>query len=1363
MLRKAFLFITIIIALIPALPAEQVGSETVLDLASPALAGGGAFVTSQGGAPAGVVNPAAGGDAQRIVFDAGALLLLSTSAGGDLGTGLGLGALFPTKYAVFGGSLHFLTSPGFDGYYPVGTTFGGNLNAAKELYPGFNVGLGLNLAGGKDHGGDGVMTAAGDIGIRHNIGKAGPLQNFTYAFVFRGLGKSSMPGAFTPDLGVSFDVIHLYGRDDKPDPLTVKFNTDFSFPTFENVTGKFGFSATVAELVTIATAAGFNAKDWQADERKPKWIPSIGITVNLGLLSSGRRIVGGRLPSNGDVGISFGFKPLYEDVIALGPGVSWSVGVLDKKPPVIVVDYDDTMWISPNNDGKADVLEFPVTITDQRYVAEWKMEIFDANSNLVRTYRNKETRVETLGFKNMVNRLIAGKAGVEVPPTFRWDGIFDSGDIAADGVYTFVISAADDNGNAASTRAYMVMVDNIAPEAQIEKIADGNKIFSPDGDGNKDTLTIVQSGSKEDFWDGGIYNAAEEKARSYVFRNGAPASFVWDGADDTGRIVPDGVYSYRIAATDRALNYGEASMGNIIVSTLQPKVSLTINDAFFSPNGDGVKDTLVLNALTPVQEGITGWSVTVRDNAGTVRRTITGDARSSVPARVVFDGRGDFGAMLSEGAYNAKLSVSYRNGYVSESLSPVFTLDLTPPWATVRTEYNAFSPNNDGVQDEMIFIQEGSAEILWVGEIRRAGAPGSERPVRTMRFTGTPPAGMAWDGLTDAGSPAPDGDYTYQLSATDLAGNTGGSTGTNGLPVTFALSTADTPVMVSTDLRAFSPNNDRNKDTINIIPQLQVTSGLSSWRIDVLNSAGVAAQSFNGTTSIPGAIAWNGRDAAGNVVPDGNYTARIEARYAAGNQPAAVSRPFAVDTVPPKATVDAAYTLFSPNGDGRKDTLPLRIITEGNDTWVASITNPRGDEIQSWSWTGAAPASVTWDGADKAGNTVPDGVYRFVLSSTDEAGNSAGVTLDTITADARIPRAFLTATQTAVAPRGGPAGEALRFSVILTPRDGIESWALELKDETGTTHRRFPAPGSQTAAPPETIPWNGYDDNGVLREGRFTPQLSVVYAKGDLVTVPAPPILVDVTGPSLSFAYEPEFFSPDNDGVDDELIMHLGVQDQSPIASWSLEIRERDLISGELRPFYRIEGRGSPAERVIWDGRSSRGELVQSATDYPYIFQATDALENTGNLDDAIEVDILVIRDGDNLKIQVPSIIFRANQADFAGKDVDPVNGLTQDQIDNNNRVLRRIAQSLNKFREYRVQVEGHANPTSRNPPAAEARGDLNLSERRARAVVDSLVGFGVSRGRLGSIGRGSSRPIIVFDDHDNWWKNRRVEFILIK
>ncbi|WP_232616833.1 FlgD immunoglobulin-like domain containing protein [Treponema primitia] len=1342
-----------IFCVIQTIPADQHGAETALDLSSPELAGRGGFSTSQGGAPASILNPAAGGDAQRIVFDAGALFLVSTSTGGDIGTAVELGALFPTKYAVFGSSLHVLGSPGFDGYYPIGTTFGGNLSAAKELYPGFNLGLGFNFAIGEDNDGDDVGTVMGDLGIRHNVGKLGPLQNFTYAFVFRGMGKSYMPGAFTPVLGFGFDLIHIQGKNDKPDPLAVKFNTDFSFPTFQNMTGKFGLSATVAELVTLAASTGFNINDIQED-RSPTWLPSLGLTVNLGLLSSGKRIAGGRLPSDGDVGVSMGFKPLYSDVIAIGPGVSWSVGVLDKKPPVITVDYEDAMWISPNNDGKADVLEFPVSITDQRYVAEWKMEIFDEKDTLVRTYKNKELRIETMGVKNVLNRLIAGKAGVEVPPSFRWDGIFDSGDIAADGTYHFVISAADDNGNTASTITYMVMVDNTPPTVQVEEIADAAKIFSPDGDGNKDTLAITQQGSVEELWDAGMYNASGEKVRSFSIRNGNPDPIIWDGTDDTGHIVADGVYSYRISATDRALNSENAGLENIIVSTLQPRVNLSINDAYFSPNGNGVKDTLTLNTTIPVKEGITTWSIAVRDNAGIVRRTINGT--NTVPERIDLDGRGDAGSILSEGTYNAELAVNYRNGYVSTSLSPVFTLDVTPPRASVRTEYNAFSPNNDGIQDGMIFIQEGSAEILWVGEIRRVGAAANDRPVRTVRFSGTPPARFTWDGLTDTGALAPDGDYTYQLNATDQAGNTGGS----GSPALFALSTADTPVMLSTDLRAFSPNNDRNKDTINIIPQLQVTAGISSWKIDILNSAGTTVQSFNGSNTAPGSTTWNGRDTAGSTVPDGNYTARIELRYAAGNQPTALSRPFAVDTTAPKATVTTPYTLFSPNGDGKKDTLPINIRTEGDDPWTAVITDARGTEIQSWSWTGAAPSSVNWDGNDKAGNTVPDGVYRFALSSTDEAGNSTRIPLDTITVDARIPRAFLTANQTAVAPRGGPTGEALRFSVILTPKDGIESWSLELKDEAGTIRRHFPIPGTRELSPPESISWNGYDDNGVLREGKFVPQLSVTYTKGDEVSVSAPPITVDVSGPALSFSYEPEYFSPDNDGVEDELSMFLGVQDMSPIANWSFEIHEPE---PPMLLFYRIEGRGSPAERTIWDGRSSKGELVQSATDYPFIFKAVDALGNTSTLDGTIGVDVLVIRDGDNLKIQVPSIVFRANEADFFGKDKDPRFGLTQAQIDNNNRVLRRIAQILNKFRDYRVLVEGHANPTSRNPPAAEAQGDLNLSERRAKAVVDFLVGFGVNRGRLSSVGRGSTRPIIVFDDHDNWWKNRRVEFILIK
>jgi outer membrane protein OmpA-like peptidoglycan-associated protein len=361
-----------------------------------------------------------------------------------------------------------------------------------------------------------------------------------------------------------------------------------------------------------------------------------------------------------------------------------------------------------------------------------------------------------------------------------------------------------------------------------------------------------------------------------------------------------------------------------------------------------------------------------------------------------------------------------------------------------------------------------------------------------------------------------------------------------------------------------------------------------------------------------------------------------------------------------------------------------------------------------------------------------------------------------------VPRIIFTASTTAIAPKQNQTADLVRFNIMLTPQEGIESWNLELRDEGGTLLRSFTgAPGGsgasagRTAPPPAALGWNGLAESGALKEGRYTPTLTVNYAKGDVAAAQAPAITVDVSGPVLSFTYEPEYFSPDNDGVDDELIMNLDAKDASPIASWSLEIKEP-------RPpyllFYRLEGRGSPAERTVWDGRSNGrgagGELVQAATDYPVTFKAVDTLGNASTLEAIIGVDVLVIRDGDRLRIQVPSIIFRENAADF--------NSLQSATVDNNIRVLRRIAEILNKFRDYRVQVEGHANPVLRT--RAEETNELQpLSESRARAVVNMLVEFGVARGRLSSIGMGGTRPVVQYEDHDNWWKNRRVEFILIK
>jgi len=925
----SFLLVLMCAGVLWAEPKESpFGADAVPDLYAPFLAGPGSFTTTTGGAPASAINPAQGGSAQRMIFDVGYLAIPSFS-GEDYDKGkymqaLEAGALFPTRYGVFGASLRYIG--GFSSgvqfpYFPIEPTFGGNISAAKEVYPGMSLGIGLNFGFGAE------STISTDLGIHYNMGKLGPLNNFTWAFMFRSLGLSYFPTWLTPAGGVSFDFLTIEGKNGKPSPFVMGFKADLSvpslfYPEFFSIIFKTGLNMTIADIVTISTSwpggSGFNFREMHHYKADLQMIPSIGLSVNINLPSGGDRIAGGRLPSDGDLKIAGAYKPLYEGVTAVGGGVSWYVGQKDKIPPVIAPTYPEPIYFSPNNDGKADSLEFHNSITDNKYVVSWKMEIKDDKGNVVRVIENKEQRFTSFSFKDFFKRLFSKKQQIEIPDTLRWDGIRDTGELAPDGRYFFTITATDDSGNTSTSQVYEAVIKNTPPTIAINPLTDAQRIFDPKAQGGNSAVTFTHKGSKEDAWQRVILNSSGDVVRTFSEpMSGEPGPQVWNGRDDSGKIAPDGVYSYRISATDKAQNSASATLANIILDS------------------------------------------------------------------------------------------------------------------------------------------------------REAGA--------------------------------------------------------------------------------------------------------------------------------------------------------------------------------------------------------------------------------------------------------------FLLSSVS-----------------------------GIAPKPNQSTDLVTFTIRLLLNDGVDNWKLDLKDDKGVVQRTF----SGTSKVPATQGWNGLDSAGAIREGIYTPELTVTYTRGDVIKTSATTVIVDVTGPALTLNATPEYFSPDNDGDDDELNIALTATDVSPIASWQLEIREPE---PPYQLFRKFTGTGAPGGRIVWDGKSDKGELVQSATDYPYTYTAADVLGNSSKLEGKIGVDVLVIRDGDRLKIQIPSIVFRANYADFEG--------LSKDVVNNNNRILRRIAQILNKFRDYKVLVEGHANTTQ---PAGAARdreeAELKrISEARAKAVVDILVRNGVARNRLSSAGVGGSSPVVKFEDRDNWWKNRRVEFILIK
>lgn len=195
--------------------------------------------------------------------------------------------------------------------------------------------------------------------------------------------------------------------------------------------------------------------------------------------------------------------------------------------------------------------------------------------------------------------------------------------------------------------------------------------------------------------------------------------------------------------------------------------------------------------------------------------------------------------------------------------------------------------------------------------------------------------------------------------------------------------------------------------------------------------------------------------------------------------------PFAFPTPPPIITRFQATTLFSPNGDGRRDVarvnlrvhepseVTLEIQHEGRTvaTLIDGERLPRG-------WR-----SETWDGRDAQGNPVPDGTYAIKLrarSGGKRFNTTRSITVDTA---APAPAGFQVVSGTLAA--AGP-GEC---RITFTARDG-GSVLFEALRPGGTrvlAHRgALPAPAGRTVR----WRWSGRADDGSM----LAPGLYVIRA-----------------------------------------------------------------------------------------------------------------------------------------------------------------------------------------------------------------------------------------------------------------------------
>ncbi|WP_088290439.1 S8 family serine peptidase [Kineosporia sp. A_224] len=195
----------------------------------------------------------------------------------------------------------------------------------------------------------------------------------------------------------------------------------------------------------------------------------------------------------------------------------------------------------------------------------------------------------------------------------------------------------------------------------------------------------------------------------------------------------------------------------------------------------------------------------------------------------------------------------------------------------------AFSPNGDGVKDTTTIRY--TVPSIKTGTISFVD-PDGNRTVRAVAL-GTKAAGTytyTWNGKATDGTIGPMRNFLVRITATD-------ATGVRGLAVTRTRLdvVAPTPTVQAGTLTTFYPVVDTYKDTFPVRFSL---SEKATVTLTVKNAAGTTVRSISAAKTGVGieSLVWNGRNAAGALLPAGTYTWRLTSTDAAGMKRVSVAK-----------------------------------------------------------------------------------------------------------------------------------------------------------------------------------------------------------------------------------------------------------------------------------------------------------------------------------------------------------------------------------------------------------------------------------------------------------------------------------------
>jgi spore germination protein YaaH/flagellar hook assembly protein FlgD len=308
-------------------------------------------------------------------------------------------------------------------------------------------------------------------------------------------------------------------------------------------------------------------------------------------------------------------------------------------------------------------------------------------------------------------------------------------------------------------------------------------------------------------------------------------------------------------------------------------------------------------------------------------------------------------------------------------LKAKFITDRIPPRISGSTVTSGIvSPNGDGRFDltTISVAVTGHLSFGWAIQPMIDGVAGpsvntGSRPSKNVVLT--------WGGKTSSGAVVQDGLYRITIWAADESGNRA--------QVQRFIVVDRRPAAVS--LRAVpsfvSPNGDGRSDTMTMTMRADASITGSAR---VLDQKGGGLRRWTFAQAAQGSWAWDGRDSAGHVVPDGRYVFRVWGLDRAGNQTLR-DLPITVDRTIRRVTWSRAS--FVPSR-GQTATVSFALARAAS----VSVAIDRAGTVVRGIWKAkplaAGSYTWTWNGRTSSGALLAPGTYRVSVTAGSSIGSS---------------------------------------------------------------------------------------------------------------------------------------------------------------------------------------------------------------------------------------------------------------------------------------------------------------------------------------------------------------------------------------